>query len=576
MAPVVEAHFEPGHRFLNWTVVQFSGHEWAAALAIGATAIGAATLGVILVAREIGSSSALAIVVGAGFGSWIGWSRIELWWANGAQTLPAIALMAWTICTALAWDRKGRRHRGLALTTGLLILAFCFSVRSALAIPIIAVLLLIVQPPSKSISLSQIARRLRETWPLLASATIVMLAFVTKELSTTAALQSPLPSPALGEWLVFVAHWMTSGVAAVASNRLAPSAVFHDPLVWVGMAALVAAAAATIRGTRSAAVWGSIVVLLLACGIQIAIYRLAQIGLVINNDPRYHEGDILVLAVLLPAAWLTAGRPLPQGRFTTGLLLAAFVGSAVLWATGWVTSIHALKRVSVDGNAPTLNFSSDIALGSTAKVTIETLRTTLRRFTGPDQKAPPSIIDGRTPAGFSPYADQGLEGIVRVFVPRSRVNFYSTSGIPLTIDDQGFAREVEIRNPHDLLGKRISCIETSKSSGWLGPGSAGVKFDLPRGYGEKGPVVIDFPFAKATAGGTIAFTSLPSKSKFPDEQIEVNGVTRGIRIIVPGGTLAIAVTAWGGLRTCIDKPQAWEVAPTNNQPRMSPRAAPSG
>jgi len=575
MAPVVDAHFEPGHRLLDWTVVQFSGHEWAAALAIGAFAIVAATLGVILVAREIASSSALAIVVGAGFGSWIGWSRIELWWANGAQTLPAIALMAWTIYTALLWNRNGRRPRGLALPTGLLIVAFCFSVRSALVIPIIGVLLVIAQPPSRAISLKQLARRLRETWPLLTATTIVMLAFVAKEFSTTGTLDNPYPTPAPGEWFSFGAHWMTVGAAAVASNRFVPPDAHDDPLVWIGIAVLLAVALATIRGARSAAVWGSILILLLACGMQIATYRLSQFGLSLNQDPRYHEGDILVFAVLLPAAWVTAGRPLLQGRFTRRVLVAAFVGYAVLWATGWMTSIHALKRGS-DPNATALAFASDITQGSAAKLAIENLRTTLGTYSSSEQRNPPSIISGRTPASFSPFRYEGLEGIVRVFVPNSRVTFRSTSGTPLVVDDQGFASEAEIRKPHDLLGKRIACMETSKSSVWLGPGSAGVNFNLPRGYGENGPIVVDFPLAKTNAGGTLAFTFLPSASGFPDTEAEVKPRRTGIRILVPAGTLAIGVSAWGGLRTCIDKPQAWEVAPTNDQPGQRQSAAPAG
>lgn len=570
MTPVIDARFEPGHRLVNWIVVQFPGHEWAAALAIGAIAVGAATLGVILVSREIANSSAIAFVAGAAFGTWIGWSRIALWWANGAQTLPAIALMAWTIYSALRWDRNGRRPLDLVLTTGLLILAFCFSVRSALVIPIIAVLLVIAQPASKSISLSEIARRLRETGPLLAATTAVMLAFIAKELSTNNALENPLPTPAPGEWVSFAVHWITVGAGAIASNRWVPFDGHGNPLVWVGIAALLAAAAATIRGSRSAVVWGSILVLLLACGMQVATYRLAQLGLLLNEDPRYHEGDILVLSVLLPAAWMTAGRPVPHGRVATGVVLAAFVGFVALWATGWVSSIHALKAKIQGPNAPSA--LGDIRTGSTAKVAIKNLRSTLAQYSTPDQHSPPSILDDRTPAGFSPFGDHNLMGIVKVFVPNTSVSFFSTSGTPLIVDDQGVARELKLRNPQVLRGDRVTCLKTAKGSGWLGPGSAGTSFDIPRGYGKNGPIVLDFPLKQTTWGGQLALVFLPSESKLPNVQLDISQGHAGIRTVAPAGIRTVVVSAWDGLQTCVTKPRVWEISPTKDDRVLNPNA----
>lgn len=558
LTPVIDARFEPGHRLVNWIVVQFPGHEWAVAVAVGTVAIAAATLGVILVSRDVTHSYAIAIAVGAVFGTWVGWSRIALWLANSAQTLPAIALMAWTVYCSIRWDRGGRRNRQLVLPVVLLATAFCFSVRSALVLPILATMLVVAEPPSRSISAGRLLQRIRETWLLLGLAAIVAIAFVVIELSTNNALESSLPSPSIGNWVSFGAHWMTEGAGSVVSNRWLPGGANASPAVWAGFLFLLAFAGLTIRGTRSAAVWAAIAVLLLACGVQVATYRLAQLGLLINEDPRYHEGDALLLALLLPAAWVTAGRPYPRNRTQAGAVGALLLAFTTLWITGWASTIHAIKG---GGDLLTARpVLMDQRQASIAKASISTLRNSLAREGAEGPGIPPSIISDRTPAAFSPYVGRDLPGIVAVFLPNLRVSFLSPRGVPLSVSDEGVARRVQLRNPHSLVGPRRVCLRTTRKSGLAGPGSTGIAYGLPRGYGTRGPIVVDLPLSNTTAGGSLTIMYMPSSTNLPDVQVAVGEDRPGVRALIPAATLGINVSAFGGLNTCIEDPRVWEVA----------------
>lgn len=545
--PLFGTRLSPGHRFLDWVVVQWQGHEWAAVVFISAVCMAGMTYLAAILVRQVTDRPLVALIASGLFGTWIGWMVIGLWWPTSSHTFPAVLLMLATLCLALRWDAKRTKSLLLAvlLTTAA---AMLFSSRAAITPGIMAVLLVLGGPGAKSVSVREFVQRVRATWPPIALSLLAAATFVYFESRTSGARRGGIPDgfpvsglpakPDVEAWLTMIRIWMIDAQAAFSLNRV-PSleqSAFRTTIPGVIVAG--ALAACTIRGSRSALIWAAGLVLILVCAAQVGWLRLRVVGISIAVQPRYHEGDIAVLLALIPAAWAASGWPSPRGKLQ--LWAAGLVGAAVvvLWTLALAVGAHQVR------SEPSLLNKGDIP-----KATIQTLRATFPNAIRGSSS--PTLINTEIPLGLRPTLDAELPEILSVFVPGYRISKWEFVGDPIYIDERGAASRIQSGRSVPIPRALNRCLTSEPGSDWLDPGSATADLALPQS--ASGAIrVLSLELTRTRSQGVISIAFLPSSNEnYPEVLVPLTTRRRGLRAAVPAWATSAKLAIWGGASTCL-------------------------
>jgi hypothetical protein len=419
--------------------------------------------------------------------------------------------------------------------------ALCFSIRATLVPAILTVVFAFGGDSSKSIRVGDVIRGVRKGLALLIPMGLVSLTFVVVELSSNNALSNPLPNPTVWEWLKFMAVWMTKGLGAVVTNGLPNASEKLDPRSAAGLLLLAFLAAATIRGVRSASVWAAALFLILASGIQVATYRLPQLGLGVVDVLYYHEGVVMVLASLVPLAWRTAGGPLPTSRASQIAVAMGGALAATLLVSGWVTSLSQIRS----GEAPAVQ---DITQAQQAKDGIERLRRSTELAARASGTREIALVEDETPYAFSPFGDRNLPRIFNVFVPEARVSVLGVEGPLVVVADDGTLVRALTSDERSIAPQRI-CLKSTTDSRLVGPGSFGLSIRVPRNRRDS-PSLLEFKL-DVQRPGVLGIAFQPSRSGLPEYELLQGATDDGVRVLVPPGKESVSVLGWKGLTACI-------------------------
>lgn len=554
--PIQGTRFSPGHRFVDWLVLQFPSHEWLAVVVLSGICLAFACFVASLITMETTGSATAALATALLLGTWVGWVRIGSWWATSAHTLPMMAFALGAVYAALVWDSRGRRTSLLVLSGALTAAALAFSVRAALVPPVIAVLLVVGRPPTRSITARELKDRVRLCWPpvvLSALVAVVFLVIEFRQQTSSTAIRSASP----GEWVSFLAKWMFEGLPALVTNGLNLTIPGDAAQIGIGLLLIAGFVLAITRGNRSTILWFALLLLVFAAAVQVGFARLGAVGSGIAYDSRYHEGDVLAIAVLVPAIWAAAGKPLPRTsrqRLWAGVLLLLFAG---FWAINGFSSARELRSGA--------GFSPENP-GVIPRATFETLRKSLPIAVGESHDA--TLVNTSIPVGFAPVsaepepgsvwllvAGNFTDGLIRTFFPEYKLSQWGVSGTPILIEDSGRAVRIEPAETRTLPIAGPSCLRTTDGSRWLGKGSAGFSIPLKPRRGQM-PGLLTLKFDPPESAGPIALVfDTGSKKQFPDLQTRIGPEARGLRVAIPPSATAVGVAAWGGTIACVESVQ---------------------
>ena len=540
-APIIGERLAPGHRLLDWLVVQFPGESWLIAAAIGVASAFASALLLAYTARRISGSAVIGLSCALLFGLWAGWPRATLWWAASAHLLPSTFFSIASAYFAIRWDES---RKALAATASVIaiVLAFSFSMRAMVVPLVLIVLLVIARPPEGPLTVRGTIRRGLVAIPLVVPALAAAAVYTAVGLRTDGGgVSNPA---ALGQYLSYGASWMTAGLGAVSSNSLPRPGDYTYPGMWLGFLILALFALATIRTRRSAAVWVGIVLLIAFCGLQVG-HRLNQVlttfgsyGALVD-ELRYHEGDVLVLALLVPAAWRAAGSPAPTTRSARRLLTLA----GALFLATWVASGVVSRSEILSKNQ-----------GKLARATSQTLSSSLERLPQ-GQRANLNLVDTRLPLGLTTGTvrnERGLDRLLEIFHPDPPIATMAGPGLPLVVDADGRARLLKTRSERIPSAARPRCVRARPGSVLAGPGSAGIDIPVPKPLTNKRYVLMSLRFVRTIGDGRAGIVFRPGENNLPDLEVDLGRRgTNHLRTILPPGTQVVSLAIWGGVATCL-------------------------
>lgn len=536
--PIFGTRLSPGHRLVDWLVLQWPGHEWTVVVAISAVCLAGSTFLAAILVRQITGSALAALGAAALFGTWVGWVRVGLWWPTAAHTLPAVLLMLASISLAVQWSRS---RSGALLAGGIVAAsaALMFSSRASLIPAVVAVLLVLGGPGDRSVKLREVASKLKSSWPPIVGTVIAAAVFVYFE-SHTPGFRDRAPSPDFGVWLTYLRIWMIDAQASFTLNQVPSPGQGLFTRTVPGLIAIGLLAAATIRGSRSAWIWLAALVLVLLCGLQVGWARLGQLGTGMGFDPRYHEGDIVVAVALIPCAWAAAGLPAPRDRAQARWLAVAAAAIFVFWIAELAIGAHRIR------SEPPPSLSNP---GAVPKATFQTLKRTLpNALRGAES---PTLVNSTFPLGLSQMKGTDIREALAVFLPDYRFSRWELGGTPIVIGDDGVAARLEpVRSLPVPEGTR-NCLATRPGSEWLGKGSAGLEFSLP---GPRAGMtrMLEFSFEKTAGRGELAIAFQPSANKnYPEVQLPVSPSREGLRVALPPLAYSAKLAMWGGISTCL-------------------------
>lgn len=540
--PIFGTRLSPGHRLVDWLVLQWPGHEWAVVVAICAACLAGATFLAAVLVRQLTGSAVAALGAAALFGTWVGWIRVGLWWPTAAHTLPAVLLMLASISLAVRWSRS-RSGTLLAATILAAAGALMFSSRASLIPAIIAVLLVLGGPGGRSIGLREVGSKLKASWPPIVGTLVAAVVFVYFE-SHTPGFRDRAPSPDFSVWLTYLRIWMLDAQASFTLNQVPSPGQGLFTQTIPGLFAIGALAAATIRGSRSAWIWGAALVLVLLCGLQVGWARLGQLGTGMGFDPRYHEGDIVVAVALVPCAWAAAGLPSPHSRRQAAWLAAAVAAILIAWIVALGVGAHRIRSEP----APSLSNP-----GAVPKATFETIKRTLPGAL--NGAIAPTLVNSTFPLGLSQMKGTDVREALAVFLPGYSFTRWEPGGAPILIGDDGVAARLRPTDTVPVPGVRRRCLRTRPGSEWLGKGSAGLELPLP---GPKGGSIrmLEFGLERTSGAGELAIAFQPSENKnYPEVQLPVLPTRAGVRTAVPPLAVSAKLALWGGVSTCLNDPR---------------------
>lgn len=540
--PTVKTRFSPGHRLLDWIVLEWPGNKWVAVMVMTGLFLALATFLAAMFVREITRSPIVALSSAALLGTWVGWVRVGSWWTAAAHLLPVTALSIGALLAIVLWDRRGRRARHLIFATALTIAALSFSVRGVLIPLVAAVILLIATPETKSLSLRGLRDRLVVSWPPLLTTGLAAALFAFIESQTPVNKGHP-PVRDVAAWAELMQKWVTNGPPAMAMNQVPFTDI--DPFqMTVGVALIAILLVATIRGSRSAWIWVCIGGLVVFFGAQVGWGRLDYLGSAIALDARFREGDVLVACLLIPTAWACSGRPRPAGTAQLAAAGLAALAVSVLWLANYAIGAREIQEATQPSPA------------NPGVIPLQTFNR-IKQTLPPALAAKPSstLVNISRPSGFIPgpgiKAEFGIDGILATLLPEVRVSRWQPDGPAILIGDDGTSRSLETVRKTKVPGRWPLCLDSSPGSRWLGTGSAGTTIELPPAQG-KNTRLLTVRLNETRRPGRLAFAFLPSLNDgLPEFVPRIDRRREGLRLPLPKYAREVGLVAWGGLQTCI-------------------------
>lgn len=521
----------PGRRLVDWFVIQSPAHSWALAVAVAAISVALSTYLLALLLRRLGAPAALALSAAVIFGSWDGWRALAAWWARGGAVLPATAFAVAAMLAAVRWEQS-RRLPTLLGALVLLAAALSFSVGAAIAAPLVIVALIVSRPPERSISFSGAFDQFRSI------AAFALPALVISALAIAANYKGVVAATGAQPWISISWHWLVDGLSALAINKQPSVRSFPAPAALGGILVLAALAAGTIRGARSVWVWICALGLVVGAGLLVAYPRLAALDVAIIPQLGFHESDLLILAVLIPGAWLAAGSPTPRREVTRVFVPVACAIFAVAWISNGISTTNDLVVT---------------ARGETAHAAIVRLQRTLPPLSRVGEGVAP--LDNRLPKDISDFGENQLVETINTFIPGARVQSAEAGGAPVVIDADGTAREIRLGPTAAVIVNPPRCLETEAASTFLGAGSEGTTLTFPRRASSNGVRFLTIPLASVKRPGELGIVFRPTVDGLPNEVFVVDASTTAIRALVPANATSGSLAAWQGISVCIGDPQ---------------------
>jgi len=546
-SPVFGERFSPGHRFLDWVVIQFAPDAWPAVVVLSAGFAAVAAFLVAVLVKRISGVPAIGLAAALLFATSITWPGLGSWWAASAHSLPAVALSVGALTCVVSW----RDHRRLAAALGAVVLtlvALMFSVRSVFVIPLAFVLSMV--PPATTATPADATRSLgsRALSGVLICTPLVIAGVVVTWLDLTATIDlgPSLPDRSLRDWLGLSWHWLTDGFLPLLANSqpALTSSPAAKPIALVGGAFLAGLAAMTVRNAASALVWIAMLLLVLLAGLQVGVARFAQFGFTIVEPLRYHEIDLLIAVILIPAAWLVAGRPRPRSGTQAALVGAFAVALGVTWVGQGISTLRSYRTLPETELAAR---GQQRAKTVTSRATLATLENSLGAIAANERSL--TIVDNRMPPGFGDGDSRRLERVVGTFLPNAPVSFFGTNGAPVLVDPTGSARVLNLGDERRLIPGRSVCLRSTVGSDAFSAGASRATIKVGRDTGRLRTITI--AIREPDSRGRLGLIFQPSSAGFPDIELSATEASRGVRVLLPAGTEAVTLVASDGLEGCV-------------------------
>ncbi len=522
------------------------GPQWWIAQLYGAAVVALLVVLVAMAVRLITDSAVAAIAVGALTGSSIVVISIAQWWTSATLNLPMLCCSLLALVFALHWSRS-RSWWMFGLAVLAQIAACAFSARATL-VPLLIWFVVALQL-SDGGAFNRVAawRAIRGSAPI----GLALCAVVGLQVLLTLLLASREIGPGLGGalhagsavWFDVVRYWWQIGVAGTTLNSFGDVLPIANAAQITGggviaLSFLGVVAGLTIRGARSALAWAVLVILVTLSGVQIAAARVVSLGAQsIAAVPRYQDLTVLLLAVLIPAAWAASGRPWPKRPFVSGLLAAVCVGFFGIWLVN--------LRSDVLGN-----LSHSLSAANYAR----NMRSSLQRWAQDPRLQ--TLLDQRIP-GYVVFQVPHTQDYnfasraVQVFAPGVRVPpINSTLGKALKFDDGGVLRQVRTARMVSLQPTAAPCGSASRTAAWATPGGYLIPAHIPRAVTASGrPILLRVSLTKSSPAG---FVGVLVVGEWPLYSLPLADYARGFRVLLPAGATDIQLQLWQGASTCVD------------------------
>lgn len=541
--PVTEDHLAPGHRLI-FALVNATGPDWTASMILTALIFAAMTFACAFAVRESSGSAVIAVIAAGLLATSVPYLRASIWLSSTAHELPATSLMLLSTWAALRWCAT-RRPTMLALSGSSFALGLLFFEKYLIISVPLLVLITLARPAEPTISWTAVRRQIRSALPLVA-----LLAAITAADALVSALAatggqgtaSQAGSITAGQWRDLVVGWWQHGIGAMAINGnpvTAPGLLNAQPAVdhlsFLGLLALAALAALTIRGWRPALIWATALVTLLANGVFAGAGRVGIHGVDYVMDPRYHTTTLLTLILLVPAAWRASGSPLPARRSTKACLAAAGIAAAIVWSVNGAEAIRNWHEVPHQAAAYAANLNNSLT-----RVTRRHPGASLIDEPGPQRIAVPTWV--------SQWGSTGK--LVVLLAPDAPIPVARADGPAVRVGQDGIARVVRARAPVALRPSQPLCGAAPTGSN-LFAGSVPIALTvIPSDAFAPGSLLLaTIHFRTTTSLGGIgvdaANGALPLSSRpLPD-------AATGLRQLLPPDVDRIRTLLWGGAAGCV-------------------------
>ncbi len=522
------------------------GPQWWIAQAYAAVAVALLAALIMLAVRLITGSALAAIAAGALAGSSIVVISISQWWTSATLHLPMLCCSLLALVFALHWSlSRSWSMFGLAVLAQ--IVASAFSDRAVLVPLLIWFVVALQLSDGGEFNRGAAWRAIRGSAPI----GLALCAVAGLQVLLTLLLASGEIGPGLNGaldagsavWVDVVRYWWQIGVAGTTVNSFGdvlPTAN-GSRVTGGGIIALLflgVVAGLTIRGARSALAWAVLVILVTLSGVQIAAGRVVYVGAQgIAAVPRYQDLTVLLLAVLIPAAWAASGRPWPKRPFVSGLLAAVCVGFFGIW----LVNLRSDVRGSLSHPFGAANYARN-------------MRSSLQRWA--QDPRPQTLLDERIP-GYVVFRvphtqDYDLASrAVQVFAPGVRVPpVNSTLGTVLKFDDGGVLRQVRTARMVSLQPTAAPCGSASRAAVWATPGGYLIPAHIPRAVTASGrPILLRVSLTKSSPAGSVGVLLVGG---WPLYSLPLADYARGFRVLLPAGATDIQLQLWQGASTCVD------------------------
>ncbi|WP_354699181.1 hypothetical protein DSM112329_04890 [Paraconexibacter sp. AEG42_29] len=336
-------HFAPGHRIMDWTLLNWFDLSWNVYLLYMAVCYIASVWALAVLFRELDVPPFVAAVCTGIFALSPVWVRLIQWEASSAHVVPATAGTLISLAAAVAWMNRPRPWLVVLSTLGMAF-GLLFYEKPVLIVGYVVLLRWVKLP---KLDVGSVLAAARRDLPLLAA--LGGVAAVYTVLVVTGGYSNTSTHASLDQWSHYIWRSWVSGTITLIIGQGSPTYAPDIPVVLRVLAQLVffGLIAWSVRRARVAwRAWAFFLIVWVVNVGLVGIGRLAGFGSGIGLDPRYYAemGYLLPIAVALAFATRRDGAKtdaeergdsdpfLPRRtgpRVAAGLLAALFVASAV-------------------------------------------------------------------------------------------------------------------------------------------------------------------------------------------------------------------------------------------------------